>query len=342
MHIFRMVLMKQRQLGKNGPNISPIGIGAMSFSNFYGKTSEAESHAILDTALDEGVTHIDTADIYGPLISEQVIGSYLAKQGTQKNDLFSIATKAGIARDADSGRRYFDNSAAYLEARLDASLARLGVDHVDLFYVHRRDADTPIEEVVDILAGLVKSGKTRSFGFSEIAPSSLRRAAAQHHVAAVQSEYSLSVRAPELGLTQATAALETALVAFSPVGRSLLTDRPHNSGKVETMPFLKENPRFQEPNLTRNIDLTQAFRELAADLGTTAAGLAIAWLLHRQDNIIPIPGTRSPDHLREHCAGARLALGADDLAAIDAILPVGWAHGDRYSVGQWVGPERYC
>ena len=334
--------MKQRRLGKHGPMISPIGIGAMSFSNFYGRTSEADSHAILNTALDEGVTHIDTADIYGPLTSEEVIGSFLARQGSQRNDMFSIATKAGIARDADTGKRYFDNSAAYLESRLDASLIRLGVDHVDLFYVHRRDADTPIEEVVDTLAALVKSGKTRSFGFSEIAPASLRRAASRHHVAAVQSEYSLSVRAPELGLTQATAALDTALVAFSPVGRSLLTDTPHDAAKAATMPFLKENPRFQEPNLSENFRLTAAFRDLAADLGTSAAGLSIAWLLHQQDNVIPIPGTRSPAHLRELCAGARLALGESDLAAIDAVLPVGWAHGDRYSAGQWVGPERYC
>ena len=334
--------MKQRRLGKHGPMISPIGIGAMSFSNFYGRTSEADSHAILNTALDEGVTHIDTADIYGPLTSEEVIGSFLARQGSQRNDMFSIATKAGIARDADTGKRYFDNSAAYLESRLDASLTRLGVDHVDLFYVHRRDADTPIEEVADTLAALVKSGKTRSFGFSEIAPASLRRAASRHHVAAVQSEYSLSVRAPELGLTQTTAELGTALVAFSPVGRSLLTDKPHDGGKVETMPFLKENPRFQEPNLSRNIELTQPFRALATDLGTSAAALAIAWLLHRQDNVIPIPGTRSPAHLREHCAGARLSLSQGDLEAIENILPVGWAHGDRYSIGQWVGPERYC
>ena len=190
-----------------------------------------------------------------------------------------------------------------------------GADHVDLFYVHRRDADTPIEEVADTLAGLVKSGKTRSFGFSEIAPSSLHRASRLHHVAAVQSEYSLSVRAPELGLTQATAALDTALVAFSPVGRSLLTDKPHDAAKAATMPFLKENPRFQEPNLSENIRLTAAFRDLAADLGISAAGLSIAWLLHQQDNVIPIPGTRSPAHLRELCAGARLALGESDLAA---------------------------
>lgn len=334
--------MQQRRLGKNGPLISSIGIGAMSFANFYGETNEANSHSVLAAALDEGVTHIDTANIYGPLVSEQVIGTFLAQQGGQKNDLFSIATKAGIARDADTGKRYFDNSPAYLEAQLDASLSRMGIDHVDLFYVHRRDADTPIEEVADTLAGLVKSGKTRSFGFSEIAPSSLYRAARRHHVAAVQSEYSLSVRAPELGLTQATAALDTALVAFSPVGRSLLTDTPHDATKAATMPFLKENPRFQEPNLSENIRLTAAFRDLAADLGTSAAGLSIAWLLHQQDNVIPIPGTRSPAHLRELCAGARLALGESDLAAIDAVLPVGWAHGDRYSAGQWVGPERYC
>ena len=273
--------MQQRQLGKKGPMISPIGIGAMSFTNFYGKTDEAKSHAILAAALDEGVTHIDTSNVYGPHVSEAVIGTFLAKQGGAASDLFSIATKAGISRDKDTGARTYDNSAAYLEAELDGSLSRMGVDCVDLFYIHRRDPDMPIEEVAETLAGFIKKGKIRSFGFSEIAPSSLRRANAVHHVAAVQSEYSLAVRYPELGLVQSTR-------------------------------------------------------------GTTAAALAIAWLLHQDDHIIPIPGTRSTEHLREHCAGARLSLDADTLAAIDKALPVGWAHGDRYSTDQWHGPEKYC
>ena len=334
--------MHQRQLGSNGPMISPIGIGAMSFTNFYGKTDEAKSHAILAAALDEGVTHIDTSNVYGPHVSETVIGTFLAKQGTAASDLFSIATKAGISRDKETGARKYDNSAAYLEAELDGSLSRMGVDCVDLFYIHRRDPDLPIEEVAETLAGFIKKGKIRSFGFSEIAPSSLRRANEIHHVAAVQSEYSLAVRYPELGLVQATRELGTALVAFSPVGRSLLTDRPHTPDRVADMPFMKVNPRFQEPNLSANINASAPFRALAADLGTTAAALAIAWLLHQDDHIIPIPGTRSTEHLREHCAGARLSLDAETLAAIDRALPVGWAHGDRYSTDQWHGPEKYC
>jgi aryl-alcohol dehydrogenase-like predicted oxidoreductase len=334
--------MKTRRLGASGPLISAIGIGAMSFSDFYGTTDEAQSHAILTAALDEGVTHIDTSNVYGPLRSEAAIGSFLAKQGNQSSDLFSIATKAGITKDPDTGARAFNNSPAHLEAELDGSLKRLGVDRVDLFYVHRRDAATPIEEVTETLAGLIKKGKIGGFGYSEIAPSSLRRANAVHPVMAVQSEYSLAVRYPELGLVQATAELGTALVAFSPVGRSLLTDKPHSPEKAAGLPFLKVNPRFQEPNLSANIAAGEGFRRLAADMGTSAASLAIAWLLHQGEQVIPIPGTRSPEHLRQHCEGASLDLDAAALAAIEEALPVGWAHGDRYSAAQWDGPEKYC
>ena len=336
------IFMQQRQLGSHGPTISAIGIGAMSFSDFYGATSEAKSHAVLRAALDEGVTHIDTADVYGNGTSESVIGSFLAHQGGQKHDMFSIATKAGIATDSDSGKRYFDNTANYLRQAVDRSLARLGLDHIDLFYVHRRDADTPIEEVTETLADLVKTGKIGGFGFSEIAPTSLHRAAAIHHVTAVQSEYSLSVRSPELGLLQATAALGTALVAFSPVGRSLLTDKPHDFDAVQSMGWLKQNPRFTAENLAANVAATAGFRNFANDKGCSAAALAIAWILHQAPHIIPIPGTRSVTHFRQHCAGAKLHLTASDLADIETLLPVGWAHGDRYSTAQWVGPEKYC
>lgn len=334
--------MEQRQLGAHGPKISAIGIGAMSFSNFYGATDETQSHAILAAALDEGVTHIDTANVYGMGQSETAIGTFLAKQGKRRNDLFSIASKAGIARKKDLNERYYDNSPSYLADELDKTLGRLGVDVIDLYYIHRRDQNTPIEEVCETLAGFIKAGKIKSFGFSEIAPTSLRRASAVHHVAAVQSEYSLSVRSPELGLVQATRELGTALVAFSPVGRSLLTDRPHTLDRVADMPFARHNPRFQDPNLNANIAAGIGFRALAADLGTSAAALAIAWLLHQDDHVIPIPGTRSVSHFREHCAGARLSLSAEDIARIETELPVGWAHGDRYSVDQWIGPERYC
>jgi aryl-alcohol dehydrogenase-like predicted oxidoreductase len=335
-------IMDKRRLGAQGPEISAIGIGAMSFSNFYGATDETRSHAILSAALDEGVTHIDTANVYGMGTSETVIGTFLAKQGKRRNELFSIASKAGIARRKELGERYFDNSPAYLEAELDKTLVRLGVDIIDLYYIHRRDSATPIEEVSETLAGFIRAGKIKSFGFSEIAPTSLARAGAVHPVAAVQSEYSLSVRSPEMGLVQATRQLGAALVAFSPVGRSLLTDRPHSEERIAEMAWMRTNPRFIEPNLSANIDAAAGFRAMAADMGSSAAALAIAWLLHRDDHIIPIPGTRSVAHFQELCAGARLRLSAEDMARIEAVLPIGWAHGDRYSDDQWVGPERYC
>lgn len=332
--------MQYRRLGRDGPQISPIGIGAMSFSDFYGPTTEAESHAILAAALDLGLNHVDTANVYGGGGSEAAIGSFLAANpGTR--DRLVIATKAGIARDGD-GNRYFDNSAEHLESELEKSLARMGLDHVDLFYVHRRDAGVPIEEATENLARLVASGKTRHIGFSEIAPASLRRANAVHPIAAVQSEYSLSTRAPELGLVQTCADLGTALVAFSPVGRSLLTDHPLQARAIPGLPFLAANPRFQEPDLSANLAITDRFRALAADMGVTAASLAIAWLLHRGEHVIPIPGTRSVGHLRELAAGMDLALSPEDVGRIETALPAGWAHGDRYSTAQWVGPERYC
>jgi aryl-alcohol dehydrogenase-like predicted oxidoreductase len=332
--------MKMRRLGQAGAEIAPVGYGAMSFSDFYGPTSEAQSHAILDLLRDEGVNHIDTSNIYGMGRSEEWIGSYFARNPGAAAE-FVIATKAGITRDADN-KRIFRNDRAHLEAELDKSLARMGVERVDLFYVHRRDGSMPIEEVVEGLVEIMQTGKIGGFGFSEIAPSSLRRAHAVHPVAAVQSEYSLQTRSPELGLVQACAELGTALVAFSPVGRSLLTDHPLSREALETLPFMSGNPRFQEPNLTYNLAATDRFRALAADMGEPAAALANAWLLAQGEHVIPIPGTRSLSHLRECLRAAELTLSEDDLARIEAVLPVGWCHGDRYNVGQWVGPERYC
>lgn len=333
--------MQSRQLGKNGPNVHPVGIGAMSFSNFYGSTTEVESHAILDAAVAAGVTHIDTANVYGMGTSETVIGSYL-KANPSAKDHFVIATKGSITRNPDGPGNIFDNSAAHLEAELEGSLKRLGVEAVDLYYVHRRDAAVPIEELTETLARLVASGKTKSIGYSEIAPTSLRRAHAVHPIAAVQSEYSLSTRSPEMGLIQTCAELGTAMVAFSPVGRSLLTDTPLSHAAVQDLPFLVNNPRFMEPNYSANIAAIAPFQALAADLGLSAAGLAIAWVLAQGDHIIPIPGTRSLAHFEQLLEGANRVLNADDLQAVHDILPVGWAHGDRYSVAQWNGPEKYC
>lgn len=331
--------MERRRLGRG--EVGAVGLGAMSFAGVYGATTEEVSHATLAAMLDLGMDHVDTSNIYGMGASEEVIGRFLARQGRARGRLFHVATKAGIRVDRAAGRRWFDNSAAHLTAELEGSLRRLGLEAVDLFYVHRREQEIPIEDVAGTLAGLVAAGKIRAFGFSEIAPSSLRRAAAEHPVAAVQSEYSLSTRAPELGLVQACEALGTTLVAFSPVGRGLLTDTPPDAGRVAASDFLRSNPRFTAGNLERNVAATEGFRRLAADMGTTAAGLAIAWLLARSPGIVPIPGTRSPGHLKELAAGAALELDAADIARIEATLPVGWCHGDRYSDAQWTGPERY-
>jgi len=332
--------MEKRTLGANGPEIGAIGYGAMSFSDMYGPTNEAESHAILDACRDLGVTHLDTANVYGMGKSENAIGTYL-KANPGARDEFIIATKATITRDAD-GNRAFDNSAEHLETELDKSLQRLGLDCIDLFYAHRRDPRFTPEETAANLGRLVEKGKARAIGLSEVAPSTLRRAMKAFPIAAVQSEYSLSTRFPDLGLVQACAELGVAMVAFSPVGRSFLTDNPIPRERIPDVPFLATNPRFMEPNFTENLTITEGFRKLAAEMGTTAAGLANAWLLTRGPHVIPIPGTRSVDHLRECISGADLTLTESDLQRIEAVLPVGWAHGDRYTVDQWIGPERYC
>ncbi len=332
--------MKYVTLGKNGPKVSQFGVGAMSFAGFYGHADIADCHKVLDDALAAGVTHVDTSNAYGLGRSEEIIGKWFAER-PEARGMMTVATKAGITRD-EQGARKFDNSLEHLEAELDGSLKRLGLDSVDLFYVHRYEPSHPIEETAQGLAKLIAKGKTRAVGLSEIAPSTLRRAATEVHIAAVQSEYSLSTRAPELGLVQACEQMGAALVAFSPVGRGFLTDAPFSFEKACGIDFTKNNPRFQQPNFDANIAATDRFRALAAEMGEPAAALAIAWLISRSDHVIPIPGTKSPAHLAELVRGAEITLSASDLAAIEAVLPVGWAHGDRYSTAQWVGPERYC
>lgn len=329
--------MKQRRLGASGPVVGAVGYGAMSFTNFYGPAEDAGSMSVLDACLALGITHIDTSNVYGMGRSETVIGDWLRQRGGENP--FTIATKGGITREP--GRR-LNNDVTHLEEALEASLERLGVEAVDLYYLHRLEPGQEIEEVTETLAGFVRAGKTKAIGFSEIAPSTLRRAHAVHPVAAVQSEYSLSTRSPEMGLVQACAELGVTLVAFSPVGRALLTDRPHDAVAIEGMDFLKANPRFTEPNLTTNRTLTEPFRALAREMGVAAATLAIAWLIHRGEHVLPIPGTRNVAHLSEVAAGGSLDLTPEDMARIEAVLPIGWAHGDRYNANQWVGPERYC
>lgn len=333
--------MTLRKLGKNGPEISALGVGAMSFANFYGATTDENSQAVLKAALDSGVTHLDTANVYGMGRSEEQIGVFL-KQNPGTREQFHIATKASITKDED-GNRCFRNTLEHLEAELDKSLEKLGTDCVDLFYVHRRQAELPIEDVAGNLKRLVEKGKTKGIGFSEIAPTSLRRAATECRIDAVQSEYSLGVRSPEMGLVQTCAELGTALVAFSPVGRSFLTDNPLSFEAVtEAGGWIAVNPRFIEPNYSANIKATDPFRAYASELGVSAAALAIAWVLAQGEHVIAIPGTRSTAHFAELVEGWKLTLTAEQIAKIEEILPIGWAHGDRYGESQWVGPEKYC
>jgi aryl-alcohol dehydrogenase-like predicted oxidoreductase len=327
--------MQQRQLGKKGKSVGAVGLGCMSFAGVYGSTDIAESHATLAKALELGVTHLDTALIYGAGLSEQVIGAFIKDHPNR----FSIATKGGIRTQP---ARAFDNSEAYLRECLEGSLRRLGVDHVDLYYVHRRDQRLPIEDVTGTLARFVEEGKIGGIGYSEIAPSSLERAAAVHPVMAVQSEYSLWTRLPELGMLQACKRLGTAFVAFSPVARGMFSRSLPELHSISKEAFRPGNPRFQEPNFSRNIAYFERFNDYAAKKGLSPATLAIAWVLHQGDHIIPIPGTRTAAHLEEDAAAASISLSAQDIAEIEAILPAGFAHGARYSEAQANGPEDYC
>lgn len=329
--------MKHRKLGQDGPMVSAVGYGAMSFTNFYGPADDAESAQVLDACLDLGINHLDTSNVYGMGRSETVIGDWLRTRGGTCP--FTIASKVGITRDPE---HRFNNAPDHMAKELDASLRRLGVEAIDLYYVHRRDPRHEIEDVTETMAGFVKAGKVKAIGYSEIAPSSLRRAHAIYPIAAVQSEYSLSTRSPEMGLIQTCVEIGASLVAFSPVGRALLTDRPHGLKAAQNMEFLTNNPRFIEPNLSANLGYNAQFRALAAEMGTSAAALAIAWVLHKSQETIAIPGTRSIGHLKELAAGGNITLTEGDINCIEAVLPIGWAHGDRYSASQWEGPEKYC
>ena len=327
--------MHKRKLGKFGPEVGCVGLGCMSLSGFYGKTDEAEAHATLKTSLDLGVDHLDTSNIYGNGVSEEIIGSFIKANPHS----FKIATKAGIRTKPE---RCFDNSPEYLSQCLEESFKRLNVDYVDLFYIHRREQDRPIEDVVETLARFIKQGKIGGFGFSEISPSSLQRANAVHHVMAVQSEYSLWTRLPELGMLQMCKKLGTAFVAFSPLARGMFSNQQPVPNNLPDTDFRKNQPRFQEPNFNYNMAAIKHFIIYANDHGWSPAALAIAWTLHQGDHIIPIPGTRSSEHLIDDASADEIHLNVAHLTEIEQILPVGFAHGDRYTDAQYNGPERYC
>jgi aryl-alcohol dehydrogenase-like predicted oxidoreductase len=329
--------MKQRQLGKNGPLVDEVGFGAMSIAGAFGPADDETSRKALDLVFAQDHPHIDTALIYGPYISETLIGEHLKKHPAAKNKV-SIATKGGIIPNP----RGVSNTAAFMRECLEGSLKRLGTDHVDLYYVHRRDHAIPIEDVMGTMAQFVKEGKIGGIGLSEIAPHTLERASKVHHVRAVQNEYSLWTRLPELGLIQACKRHDTALVAFSPVGRGVFTDVMVEPAKMPDTEWRKAMPRFQPEHWPSNITYIEKFKAYAHKRGWAPASLANAWVLAQGDHIIPIPGTRTAEHHAENLKASDIVLTADDLNEIENILPVGFAHGNRYAIEQQGSAEQYC
>ncbi|MCB1368023.1 MAG: aldo/keto reductase [Rhodobacteraceae bacterium] len=328
--------MKYTRLGQNGPEVSKLSLGCMSFAGFYGPTDRDESFACLDAARDHGITFLDTAEMYGRGLSEQIIGDWQKDRGHR----FHIATKGGIVIGGKRGEN--DNSESYLRRSLEGSLTRLGVDKVALYYIHRRDWSIPIETVTETLEGFRREGLIGGFGYSEIAPSSLRRAATVASVAAVQNEYSLWTRYPELGLIQACRELGTTFVPFSPLARGMFGEARLDPETFLEADFRRNQPRFTEPNFSNNAAAIAAFRDFAHARGWTTSAAALAWILDQGDHLIPIPGTRSAAHLSEWAGACEIAFSEDDRAGIARLLPVGWAHGDRYSDAQVIGVERYC
>ncbi|MFT4151477.1 MAG: aldo/keto reductase [Paracoccaceae bacterium] len=321
--------MLTRKLGRH--DVGAIGFGAMSFGGIFGPTDTAESLACLDAAWEAGITHFDTANIYGMGISETVLGEWLAMRGHSP----VIATKASFVLTGQT--RGVDNSEHHLRSELEGSLRRLGRDRVELFYIHRRDIRIPLAEVVGTLSRLIDEGKIGGYGLSEVAPATVRAAHAIHPVMAVQNEYSLWSRQPELGLIRACAELGVAFIPFSPLGRGMFGDRPlpmPNDG------FRGVNPRFTGENFAANTAIIDTFRAFCRARGWTTAGTALAWVLAQGDHLIPIPGTRTAAHLREWLDPP--ALSPADMAEIDRLLPPGFAHGDRYGDHQMLAVERYC
>lgn len=327
--------MKNRTLGAGGPEVSAIGLGCMSFAGFFGATDLETSLACLDTAWEAGITFLDTANLYGMGRSERAIGAWLKASGANP----VIATKAGIVT---SPHRHFRNDEDHLRSELENSLERLGRDRVDLFYIHRREQQRPVEEVAEILARFIEEGLIGGYGLSEVAPSTIRRAHAVHPCRAVQNEYSLWSRQPELGVIETCAELGIAFIPFSPLARGELTDRPPVVADMAETDFRKSSPRWQAPNHGYNQAALGRFRDYAAARGVSTAKLALAWVLGRGDHLIPIPGTRSGAHLKDWVEAAEMPLTTEDYIEIEKILPAGFAHGDRYSDSQTAGVERYC
>ena len=322
--------MKTRRLGKAGPEVSAVGLGCMGMAAFYGQPSdEAQATAVIHRALDLGVTFLDTAEMYGPHTNEIQIGKALA----DRRDRAFVATKFGIGFNAERTALTIDGSPANVRRAIEGSLKRLGMDHVDLYYLHRVDANTPIEETVGAMGELVNEGKVRFLGLSEASPATLRRGHAEHPITALQTEYSLWSREPEDELFATCDELGIGFVPYSPLGRGFLSGEIKSIEDLAEGDFRRTNPRFMGENFQKNIDLVHAVAAIAADKGVTAAQLALAWVLAQGETLVPIPGTRRIRTLEENAAAVDLGLTADDMARIEAVFPKGAASGHRYAEG---------
>jgi aryl-alcohol dehydrogenase-like predicted oxidoreductase len=318
--------MDQRKLGTQGLTVSALGLGCMGMSEFYGDGDEAESIATIQRALELGVNFLDTADMYGPFTNEELVGRAIA----DRRDEVMLATKFGNVRGPNGERLGIRGDPQYVRDACDASLRRLTVDHIDLYYQHRVDPNTPIEETVGAMKELVEAGKVRYLGLSEAAPGTIRRAHEVHPISALQTEYSLWTRDPEDEVLPTVRELGIGFVAYSPLGRGFLSGQIKSPGELADDDFRRANPRFQGENFQRNLDLVERVREIAAEKDVTPGQLAIAWLLHQGDDIVPIPGTKRRRYLEENVAAAGVSLSDEDLERIDEAAPVGSASGDRY------------
>jgi aryl-alcohol dehydrogenase-like predicted oxidoreductase len=318
--------METRTLGTQGLEVSALGLGCMGMSEFYGRADEVEAIATVQRAVELGVTFLDTADMYGWGANERLVGK--AIEGRREDVV--LATKFGNVRGPNGEFLGIDGSPGYVRSACEASLERLGVETIDLYFQHRVDLQTPIEDTVGAMADLVQEGKVRYLGLSEAAPATIRRAHAVHPITALQSEYSLWTRDPEAEVLPTLRELGIGFVAYSPLGRGFLCGRIRSTDDLDERDFRRRGPRFQEENLRQNLELVSAVEELAAEKGATPSQVALAWVLTRGDDVVPIPGTKRVEYLEENAAAAALELTPDELALLERTFPVGVAAGDRY------------
>ena len=319
--------MRRRRLGPRGPEVSALGLGCMGISQSYGEPDPEAGRATLEKALDLGITFFDTADAYGWGANEEVVGRALK---AHRGEVF-LATKCGFVPGPEGSPSRIDGSPEHIRAACDASLRRLGVTTIDLYYLHRVDPRAPIEESVRAMAGLVDEGKVRYLGLSEIGPEKLRRAHAVHPITAVQSEYSLFTRDPEDGVLPVCRELGIGFVPFSPLGRGVLTGSVRTLEGLPRTDFRRGVPRFQPGNLERNLEKVERLTAVAREKGCTAAQLTLAWLLAQGPDIVPIPGTKHARYLEENAAAVEVSLSREDLDRVEAAVPKGSIAGDRYS-----------